>query len=151
MSWLGNLVGGGVGEIVESVGNVVDKFVTTDEEKAKAKLELQKLIQKRDSEIEQTLRQNLQAKERILVAELTQGDNYTKRARPTVVYSGLAMIAINYVVAPLIGMEAVALPAEFWYAWSGVVATWSIGRSFEKGGLPNKVAGGKRATSLLDN
>lgn len=96
MDWLTKIFGGSIGTIVEQVGGVVDKFHLSGEEKQRFKLELESLLQKRDSEIEETMRAELQAKERILVAELTQGDSYTKRARPTVVYAGLAFIFLNY-------------------------------------------------------
>lgn len=140
MSWLTKLLGGATGTIVGQVGGVIDKFHLSGEEKQKFKLEMESLLQKRDSEIEETIRTELQAKERILVAELTQGDNYTKRARPTVVYFGLLIIFINYCLVPIIAAIAKAkisnidLPVEFWIGWSGIVATWSIGRSVEKRG-----------------
>lgn len=41
MSWLADLVGGSAGEIIESVGNVADKFITTDKEREE--LELSKM------------------------------------------------------------------------------------------------------------
>ncbi len=46
MSWLGDLVGGSAGEIIESIGNVADKFITTDKEReeleiSKTRLELE--------------------------------------------------------------------------------------------------------------
>ena len=88
--------------------------------------------------MEETIRAELSAKERILVAELNQGDSYTKRARPTVVYAGLVMIAYNYCMAPSLGIMRIDLPTEFWAGWSGIVATWSIGRSVEKSGKGNK-------------
>lgn len=145
MSWLTKILSGGVGSLVEQVGGVVDKFHISGEEKQRFKLELEALLQKRDSEIEETIRSELQAKERILVAELTQGDNYTKRARPTVVYAGLAFIFFNYCLVPIIGklftvdMPVLDLPNAFWAGWSGIVATWSVGRSFEKRGASNRV------------
>jgi hypothetical protein len=145
MSWLTKILSGGVGTLVEQVGGVVDKFHISGEEKQRFKLELEALLQKRDSEIEETIRSELQAKERILVAELTQGDNYTKRARPTVVYAGLAFIFFNYCLVPIIGklftvdMPVLDLPKAFWVGWSGIVATWSVGRSFEKRGASNRV------------
>jgi len=75
MNWLTKIFGGSVGSVVEQVGNVVDKFHLSGEEKQKFKLEMEALLQNRYSEIEETIRTNLQAKERILVAELTKGDN----------------------------------------------------------------------------
>ena len=121
---------------------------------------MQALLQQRDSEIEQTMRQELQAKERILVAELTQGSTYTKAARPTVVYYGLFAIFTNYTLIPTLQWafgstpEAFALPTEFWVAWGGIVSTWAIGRSAERRGARNKavslVTGNKPGSSLLD-
>ena len=111
---------------------VVNSLTTSSEEKTKAKLEIERLMAKHDSEVEETIRAEL-------VAELNQGDSYTKRARPTVVYAGLVMIAYNYCMAPSLGIQRIDLPTEFWAGWSGIVATWSIGRSVEKSGKSNKV------------
>lgn len=47
MSVLGKILGGGVKEAVEGVGNVVDKFVHTAEEKERLKAELEAEITKR--------------------------------------------------------------------------------------------------------
>ena len=145
MSWLSNLLGGGIGEIIGKVGGIVDDLNLSGEEKQQFKIQLETLLQKRDSEVEQTIRIELQAKERVLVAELQQSDKFTKRARPMVVYAGLAFIGINYVIVPIVGLIAgqlinpIQLPVEFWAGWSGIVATWSIGRSFEKSGSRNRV------------
>jgi hypothetical protein len=172
MDWIGKIIGGAAGGLIESVGNVADKFHLSGEEKQQFKLEFEALLQKRDSEIEQSLRSELQAKERVLVAELQQGDNYTKRARPTVVYVGLAVIVFNYCIVPLlikataiiamaladspaaaalagVGYEPLELPVEFWAGWSGIVMTWSIGRSAEKRGVRNKVVQAITGSRLL--
>jgi len=159
MGWLSTILGGSAGSIVKEVGNIADRFHLSGEEKQQFKLEMESLLQKRDSELEQTLRQELQAKEQVLVAELSQGDNYTKRARPTVVYFGLGLIFLNYCLIPglqlLMGAQSscptgsnptdchiaggIELPAEFWWAWGGIVGTWAIGRSFEKAGASNRL------------
>ena len=85
MSWVTDLIGGGTATVIGEVGKIVDQFHMSDQEKRQFKLEMEALLQKRDGEIEQTLRAEMEAKERVLIAELNQGDNYTKRARPTVV------------------------------------------------------------------
>jgi hypothetical protein len=139
MGFIGNILSGGLGPLVNSVGNVVDQFHLSGGEKQQFKLQMESLLQQRDAEVEETIRTELGAKERVLVAELTQGDSYTKRARPTVVYAGLVFIFVNYTIAPLLGLGALELPAEFWVAWGGIVATWSIGRSAEKRGTRNKL------------
>lgn len=153
---LTSFMGGG---LVQSISNVADKFITTDDEKNAFMVEMEQVLQKRDSEIEQTIRAELNAKERIIVAEMSQGDNYTKRARPTVVYAGLVIIAFNYCVVPtlqsLLGAEVdpFMLPAEFWMAWGGCVGIWTIGRSVEKRGNRNAVTQtvtGNKPVSLFD-
>jgi hypothetical protein len=161
MSWFNTLFSGGASEVVERVGDVIDEFHLSGEEKQKFKLQLRQVVAARESEVEQTIRKNLEAKERILVAELAQGDSYTKRARPTVVYFGLVMIGLNYFVVPLMGMLSgndplpFPLPTEFWAAWGGIVATWAVGRSFEKANAGNsvtkKITGNKRVSLLEDD
>ncbi len=153
MSWLSNVFSGSIGSVIGEVSKVVDKFHLSGEEKQKFKIELEALLQKRDAQIEETIRTELLAKERILTAELAQGDNYTKRARPTVVYAGLFFIFFNYCLVPLLGGKALELPAEFWYGWSGIVATWSVGRTFEKRGAVGrltKVITGNKYSRILD-
>lgn len=160
MSWITRIFGGSVGSLVEQVGDVADKFHLSGEEKQKFKLEMEALVQRRDLEIEETIRTELQSKERVLVAELTQGDTYTKRARPTVVYAGLGFIFMNYCIIPAIQslagvqVKPFELPTEFWIGWSGIVATWSIGRSAEKRGARSRLTSiitGSGTSRLLDD
>ncbi|TKJ40366.1 hypothetical protein CEE37_08545 [candidate division LCP-89 bacterium B3_LCP] len=160
MSFITKILGGSIGKVVESVGGVVDKFHLSGEEKQKFKLEMETLLQRRDAEIEETIRTELEAKKQVLVAELTQGDSYTKRARPTVVYAGLVFILFNYCIVPTIQsfsnvpVEAFKLPTEFWYGWTGIVGTWAIGRSVEKRGGSNRVTNmitGSGSSKLFDD
>ena len=133
------------GNLVGAIAGAADRFITTGDEKNAFKLEAAALVAARDSELEQTMRAELQAKERVLVAELQQGDNYTKRARPTVVYGGLVILTVNSVILPWIAhftgqvVPEIQIPAIFWTGWAGIVATWSIGRTMEKRGAGNQV------------
>ncbi len=71
---------------------------------------------------------------------MQSGDNFTRRARPSVVYFGLIMIALDLFLRVWKGMEvSTLLPQEFWIAWGGIVSTWVVGRSAEKRGVRNKV------------
>ncbi|MDE1460749.1 3TM-type holin [Spartinivicinus poritis] len=144
MSWFSQFFTNNITSILSSITNTVDQFHLSKEEKHQFQLAMEKIIQDKFSETEKTIRQELSSREKILVAELNQGDTYTKRARPTVVYFGLLMIGCNYLIVPLatqllgIQMQTITLPTEFWVAWGGVVSTWSVGRSFEKGRVSNK-------------
>lgn len=152
MSFLSTILGGSAGKVIESVGNIADKFHLSGEEKNQFKIEMETLLQQRDSEVETTIRTELEAKTRVIEAEMSQGDNYTKRARPSVVYAGLFLIFFNYGIIPAISklsgdatITQFPLPAAFWAAWGSVVSIWSVGRSVEKrgvrSGLLDKVTG----------
>lgn len=142
---IASILGGSLGKTVESLGTVVKKFVTTDNDRMDAQKELEVILQKRDSEIEQTIRAELTAKSSIIKAEMAQGDNYTKRARPSVVYYGLGAITIDLIIRCIMlfkgssDIPLTMLPDQFWWAWGGIVSTWVVGRSAEKRGMRNKV------------
>lgn len=146
MGILSDLFSGGMSQLVLNVAQVADQFITSDEERNAFRLQVEKLIHKREMEIEQTIRSEQKARQEILSAELNQDDKFTKRARPMLVYFGLVMIATNYMIFPILSRFVDVdvsplpdLPLEFWAGWSGIVATWSIGRSAEKIGASNKV------------
>lgn len=151
----------GTGDIVEQVGNVVDKFVTTGVEKHQMNVELERVLTERLTLIQQQVVARFEMVYKVIQAEMNSGDNYTKRARPTLVYFGMAMIFVNYVLVPSIqtisgtAVLPFELPTEFWVAWGGTVGLWTIGRSAEKAGVSNRatsaVTGTKRIERLLED
>jgi len=140
-------------------GKVVDRVLPdkmSDAERAEARFKVLELIEARDATV-------ASASKDIIVAELQQGDKFTKRARPTIVYAGLGAIAFNHVLLPFLNrvaewiaiaksetgalpdgfsaMAPVELPVEFWVAWAGVVGVYSLGRSAEKRGARSQLVG----------
>ena len=138
MSFLEKVFGGGVGSVVKEVGDLADRFITTGAEKQEFRLKLEEALNARFAKAEETAQAEINAKRDITVAELTQGDNYTKRARPTIVYVGLFMAVFNYTVAPFISamlskvIPLLVIPAEFWTIWGGVCGLYVWKRSEEK-------------------
>ena len=131
----------GLGSVADFAGDLVKRFFPpkmTDAEKAQAQVQLQEMIEKRDASL-------IDAQKSIIVSEMQQADNYTKRARPTLVYAGLLFILLVHVLFPIIAfftekaVPTLTLPTEFWWAWSGVCGVWVIGRSAEKRGAAGKV------------
>lgn len=131
----------GLGSVADFAKGLVDRFfppAMTDAEKAQAQVQLQGIIDKRENAL-------IEAQKSIIVSEMQQADNYTKRARPTLVYAGLFFIFLVHVVLPMIAffsnklMPTLSLPQEFWWAWSGVCGVWVIGRSAEKRGTKNNL------------
>lgn len=162
MSKFSDILKGGLEGILNPIKDTIDEFHLSGEEKNKLLLEFKQNLATVFSQVEQTHRAELNAKEKIIVAELNQGDKFTKRARPAIVYWGILLITICYVIFPLITgliltlqgelivtlengnkvinqLPTIKLPQEFWWAWSSVVGIYAIGRSAEKYGVRNKM------------
>lgn len=139
----------GLGSIADFAGGIMDRFwpkMMTEAEKAQAQQGLIDAMEQRE-----LARDAFRAE--IIKAELAQGDDYTKRARPTVVYAGLVFIFMVHVVLPMASfwtnrqMPSLSLPDNFWLAWGGVVSVWMVGRSAERMGsgasIVKTITGGK--------
>ena len=144
----------GLGSVADFASSVVNRIFppsASPEEKLAAETEIKKLVEDRENKI-------VDAKASVMVAEMQQDDRYTKRGRPTILYGGLIFIFLNHVLFPMIAwvvsvrsetpiaMPELALPPEFWWAWSGVCSIYVLGRSAEKmggesGGLVGKIFG----------
>jgi hypothetical protein len=134
----------GIGSVADFAKGLVDRFFPPDlppAEKAQKELELQALLQNRENTI-------IAAQKEVMVAEMQQGDLFTKRARPTIVYAGLAFIFLVHVFLPLAaffkGVPAdafpkMALPDDFWWTWGGVCSVWVLGRTMERRGATGTV------------
>ena len=131
----------GLGSVADLAKGVMDKFwppAADPNEKLKAQLALQQVVEERENKL-------IEAQRSIIVAEMNQGDSYTKRARPTIVYAGLLFIFMVHVLFPIMTyfskqtLPEISLPTEFWWAWTGVCGIWIVGRSAEKKGVENKI------------
>ena len=156
----------GLGSAFSFAQGMMDRFFpkkATEEEKLAAVTGLAEMVEDRDTK-------TVEGQRDIIVAEMMQGDNYTKRARPTLVYVGLAAMVVNNVILPFVidmimifyalnhftpeqlkklsDVGNYDMPGEFWVAWGGAVSIWSIGRSVERRGIVGKmlsmVTGNKR-------
>lgn len=139
-SLLARILGGTLGDSVKAIADAAHEFITTDKDREDFQLKVQQIIAARDSQIQAAELAELQARRDIIVAELQQGDAYTKRARPTIIYAGLAMMAWDYVLIPTLAWAAGAhlpqlgLPDFFWQAWGGVCGAYVLTRGAEKAG-----------------
>jgi hypothetical protein len=142
----------GIGSIADLAKTCIEKWGPQDPaEKAQATLEMQRVLQERENAV-------VNAQKEIIVSEMSQGDAYTKRTRPTVVYTGLVFILLVHVVFPLAKASIIllrdtppeailalnqasqiSLPDQFWWAWTGLCGIWMIGRSREKLGITDKL------------
>jgi hypothetical protein len=131
----------GIKSVSELAKGIIDRIWPPEadaNEKLKAQVQIEAMLQQRENLLVDSTRE-------IIVAEMNQGDSYTKRARPTIVYSGLAFIFLVHVFFPIAAfftgeaMPEISLPAEFWWTWGGVCSVWVYGRSMEKRGSHDKL------------
>ncbi len=135
---------GFVSGIIKPATELIDNLTTTKEEKLELKARMMEIENALTAKLIDLETRTIEAKEKIMVAELQQTDNYTKRARPTIIYGGLAILALNHVLLPwaawfgihifskAINLPSITLPSEFWIAWGGVCGVYAFGRSKEK-------------------
>ena len=107
-----------------------------------ADAEEQRMFELRKAAVEADAATN-QAAFNFMTAEVTQTDNYTKRARPTVIYVGaflmiMEVFCVRYIILtklnipePLINMSGDAMKAMF-DAWTIYGTAYGITRSTEK-------------------
>jgi hypothetical protein len=137
---------GWIGNVSDLAKTLVDKIFPPQadpNEKLRAQEAIEQAVQARENQI-------IDTQKSIMVAELQQGDNYTKRARPTIIYAGLGMIFLVHVAFPILAfysgraVPALTLPDQFWWAWGGACSIYIISRGAEKakvGGVMGQLAG----------
>jgi hypothetical protein len=139
----------GLGSVADFATSMADRFFPKkmdETEKAGKTLEFIKALEGREASREANQKE-------VIVAELNQGDLFTKRARPSIIYFGLAVIGLNHVILPwaawmivnifskTVELPIIELPAEFWYTWGGVCSVYVWGRTKEKSGAKDKLIG----------
>ena len=152
---LGTLLGGPIIQAASDMArDIMDRIwpkkvseaekIEDEQKRLAAQMALEGMIMERDAALTSYTKD-------IIVAEMNQGDNYTKRARPTVVYAGLAFICLTSIIFPMmmwvlavikkdiLPPPVLALPTDFWWIWGGVCSVWMVGRSFEKRGINSGV------------
>lgn len=132
----------GIGSVADLAAGLINRFFPpsmSDTEKAAAQIQIEQMLEKRETAL-------IDMQRSVITAEMAQGDNYTKRARPSIVYFGLAAIGLVHVLLPMLAwlvlamkgqpivLPSIALPEEFWFTWGGVCGVWIVGRSSEKRG-----------------
>jgi len=134
----------GIGSVADLAKGLLDRFWPPDIDpaaKARLQMEMEIKLQEREDKL-------VSVQKDIIVAEMQQSDNFTKRARPTIVYAGLAFIFLVHVFFPIAAyftgkpLPEISLPTEFWMAWGGVCSIWVIGRSAEKSGINSAIVKG---------
>jgi hypothetical protein len=105
-NFLSKIFSGGAGSVIESVSNVVDKFVQTKEEKDAANLELQKVINSHLEVMEQEATKQL---------EVQQKEMDSARNREIQIATAEKAPLINKIVTPVLALIVVLLTFILFY------------------------------------
>jgi len=112
------------GDIISSVGKVIDNLFTNDEERIKAKNEVFKILKEKELEL-----QKMQTE--VIVTE-AQGNWLQRSWRPILMLGFGFIVMYNKFFAPAFGLPNAELEGEFWNLLQLGVGGYVIGRSAEK-------------------
>jgi ABC-type siderophore export system fused ATPase/permease subunit len=105
-NFLNKIFSGGVGSVIDSVSNVVDKFVQTKEEKDAANLELQKVLNNHLEVMEQEATKQL---------EVYQKEMDSARNREIQIATADKAPLLNKIVTPILALSVIALTFVLFY------------------------------------
>ena len=132
-----SLLGGPIKGLVESVGGVIDKLSTSQDEKNQAKIELYKLQTSFLTQMEASASEFAKQQASIIIAEAS-GESWLQRNwRPVLMLTFTFVIAWNFVVSPIVGafgvtLQSVPLPDHMWELLKIGVGGYIVARSGEK-------------------
>ena len=134
MGWIDGLIGGGVGKLVESVGNTVDKFITTDEEKIKLKQAVDKDIIDFKTSVLQNAESYEQELTKRLQADMASDSWLSKNIRPMTLIAILCMYSVFSITSGNIGGFKIAESyVQLLGQWGMMIMSFYFGgRSLEK-------------------
>lgn len=122
--------------LLQSIQGIISQFHLSPEDKLKlqAQFDAEKdAVQAAENDYNVKL--NSVAGENIR-AEQSSGDKYTERARPSVIWVGLAMFAWNYCLVPTVGLHwhvpSLPVPDLFAEIWGTVVTGYVFNRTVDK-------------------
>jgi len=112
------------GDIIKSIGSVIDNLFTSDEERIKAKNEVFQILKQKELEL-----RKLQTE--VIVTE-AQGNWLQRSWRPILMLGFGFIVMYNKFFAPAFNLPNAELENEFWNLLQLGVGGYVIGRSAEK-------------------
>lgn len=128
--------------LISPVTNLIDKLVTTDEDRLQIKaklLEVETAFSAKVLDYEQKI---LDAQASIIVAETKSESWITSSWRPITMLSFVFVILLSW-IAPIFKVQLPAIPTDLWDVIKIGLGGYVIGRSAEKA-LPNVIASLKK-------
>ncbi len=146
---LKDLLGGVFGKVLEQGAAIADEFTLSKEEREEFRQKDAERMLKLQQAVEETVQARYAAVASTIRAEMEHGDSFTKRARPSLVYTGLAMF-VGQMIGSGFGVTF-TIPEQFIFTWGGVCGVWVLGRSVERVKTKNNGIIGKVADAVTGN
>lgn len=112
------------GDVISSVGKVLDNLFTNEEERIKAKNEVFKIIKEKELE--------LQKMQTDIILQEAKGNWLQRSWRPIIMLSFGMIVMYNKFFAPAFGLPNAELEGEFWNLLQIGFGGYVIGRTAEK-------------------
>lgn len=131
---LSDIIGGNIADGVAKIISLFKLDPNVAAQNAEKLTEIQADIVKKSMDAATA---EVQAARDTIVADAQSGDKFTRRARPSFIYLVEAVLAYNYIVAPLIHRQPFVLPDPIIWLFGSAVLGYTGARSWEKFmGLP---------------
>ena len=132
---MGGLLGiltGPVKGLLDGVGGIVGKFVTTDKEKMELQVQLIKVQSDFESALADADQKFADSQASVIKAEVASESWLARNWRPILMLTFTYIIAHNFVIAPLFSLTLVAVPPQMWELLKIGMGGYIFGRSAEK-------------------
>jgi hypothetical protein len=126
------VLGGPISGLLDSVGSILDRVVTTDKDRLEAQRELvtlERQFQTRVMELDQDFA-STQAE--VVQQEMRSQSWMAKNWRPILMLTFTYIVAHNFVIAPLFGMPMAEVPEQMWTLLQIGMGGYIFGRTVEK-------------------
>jgi hypothetical protein len=126
-----------LGSVIGEVAGIVDRFVTTGDEKLKAMLELNKMRESLNEKLLAYEASVAGAQKEVLIAEIQSQSKLARAWRPALMYVFMAILVNNFILAPYlkaiwISVPILEVPAGMWGLLTLAMGGYVGGRTWEK-------------------
>lgn len=129
---LAKLLSSPVSGLIDSVGGVLDKLITTDKDRLEAQRELIKIEREFQQSLMDADQKWAETQASVVRAEVASKSWMARNWRPLLMLTFTYIIAHSFVLVPLLGLPAVQIPPDMWDLLKLGMSGYIVGRSAEK-------------------
>lgn len=129
---VGKILGGPFKDVLDGVAGVIDKFVTTPEEKLKAQIELSQMANDFQLKALELDKEWAVQQASVITAEAKSESWLARNWRPLTMLSFVFIIDYNYILSPIFSLKSLVIVPDMWELLRIGIGGYLIGRSAEK-------------------